>query len=119
MVLAVCVTIAVIVLIIVGGKCIRQCKKQKHELDLEEKKWTHKKELEDTIANYQIEEIKKELQVLKNELAKKRDKDKGIPDDLIRLAMLHLFLSGQKPITGEKLQKEIDNVKNMFKDLKL
>lgn len=118
MVLKVCVTIIVIVSIIVCGKCCRQCKKQKHELDLEEKKWTHKKELEDTIANNQIKEIKEKLQVLENELAKKRDKDKGIPDDLIRLAMLHLFLSGQKPITGEKLQEEINNIKKMFDGLK-
>ena len=76
-VLIVCVTIIVIVLICVIGKCCCQCRRLKHEKEMESMKWDQKMQLEDKRAailadktwyENKLEEIKKEIEDLKKKI---------------------------------------------------
>ena len=76
-VLIVCVTIIVIVLICVIGKCCRQCRRLKHEEDMEQIKWAQKMLLEEKKAailadkkwyEEKLNEIKKEIEDLKKKI---------------------------------------------------
>lgn len=76
-VLIVCLTIIVIVLICVIGKCCLQCGRLKHEEKMESMKWEQKKSWEDKRAailadkawfEVKLNEIKKEQEELKKKI---------------------------------------------------
>lgn len=98
-------------------------KELEHEKEMKEKEWRYNQEREDKIHGWTsvkaTENLEKEIKSLKEEKEKQeqRQKDKDqCESDRIAFMMYVLANKGDATLDMEKLSKEVENFKKVYKD---